>query len=124
MPTGVEDVLSASRWRLAGEVWLGGFVLVRRWRLLAGPRILAGVRIVTSSEPRHEAGGVVTRTHVIDGVVFTATGPKAAVERTVDRVVRALDWYDALANDVRRKRVEKGQQPSAQTDQARQELTS
>jgi len=66
-----------------------------------------GVRILASPEPENETRGVVTLTHVIEGVVFTATGPQRAVEQTVDKITRALDWYDALASEVKRQREEK-----------------
>ena len=79
---------------------------------------------MTSSEPRHEATSVVTRTHVIGGVVFTATGPEAAVEQTVDKITRALDWYEALASEVKRKRAEKRQRQERLADSTREELTS
>ena len=78
---------------------------------------------MTDSEPRQEAPSVVSRTHVIDGVAFTATGPEAAVTRTVDRIARALDWYEALAGEVRRQRAEKGKRREAMAESAREGLT-
>ena len=81
-------------------------------------------KLVGSSEPEHETNKVVTRTHVVGGVVFTATGPEAAVEQTVDKITRALDWYDALASEVRRRREEKRQRGTQLAASAREELAS
>ena len=77
---------------------------------------------MTGSEPHQEAPSVVTQTHVIDGVVFTASGPEGAVEQTVDKITRALDWYESLASEVRRQRAEKRQGRPA--DSVREALTS